>query len=188
MAKNKASKKAAKANKAKDQVEATEEKKEEVAKPTAKEVKAAKALAITEAFNAKFSKPSKSKAAIGKAIVSKELAGIKSSTEIGGLLADAKFYFPNGKGDVDGKALFARREASAGPIALLSICIGHGVLAKAHDAVSPHTRFFASDLFEDLQQIESVLALAFRFDSSKESFHVPIVFFCLWFGHRGLLW
>ena len=76
----------------------------EVVAPTAKEKKASKAVAVKEEFEGKYSKPSKSMAAITKAIESKEMQGVKSAIEIGGLLQDAKFYFPNGKGDVDGKA------------------------------------------------------------------------------------
>ncbi len=138
MAKNKSSKKAAKANKAK--VEETPVEETETIKPTAKEAKAAKLNAITEAFNEKFSKPSKSKAAISKAIVSKELAGIKSSTEIGGLLADAKFYFPNGKGDVDGKAWLVWAEEEFGY-----------KKAQAHNLVKIHDVFADDETLNGLK-------------------------------------
>ena len=106
----------AKKNKANKKVKASKVKAEdqtpveEKAKPTAKEAKAAKAAEIKAAFEAEYSKPSKSKAAIAKAIVSKELQGAKSSIEIGGLLAAAKFYFPKSTGGVDAKAWLAWSE------------------------------------------------------------------------------
>lgn len=151
MAKNKGNKKAnkaAKANKAKAEAPTTEE--EKVVKPTAKEAKAAKELAIKSDFESKFSKPSKSKAAIGKAIVSKELAGIKSSTEIGGLLLDAKFYFPNGKGDFDCKAWLVWAEAEF-----------DYKKSQAHNLVKIHT-VFADD--ETLNGLKPTILIALTRD------------------------
>tara|TARA_R110000851_G_scaffold317339_1_gene480776 strand:+ start:9373 stop:10389 length:1017 start_codon:yes stop_codon:yes gene_type:complete len=112
----------------------------EAAKPSAKEVKAAKAIATKEAFESKFSKPAKSKAAIVKAIETKEVQGVKSSIEIGGLLQDAKFYFPNGKGDIDGKAWLEWAEESF-----------DYKKAQAHNLVKIHDVFADNEVMIDLK-------------------------------------
>jgi hypothetical protein len=79
--------------------------------------------------------------------------------------------------DVDAEVLLAWGETCGGPIALAAVGIGHCVFSKTDNALSPHAHFFASGSFEDVQQVESVLAFPFMFYLREKGFCVGFIFF-----------